>query len=115
MFCAVSHAGSPAAGQGAVGIEIRRADAETASALQTINHTATFQRVSAERALLHELEAGCQTPIGISTKINTAGQLEMQAIIFPEASQTEKPKSGQASGDPSNPTQLAKTLLAKLS
>lgn len=104
----------PAAGQGAVGIEIRAGDTATASALERINHLETFQRVSAERALLHELKAGCQTPIGLNTRFR-GGQLEMRAIIFPEESPTAPPKTGTAIGDPDEPIQIAKALLRNLS
>jgi len=100
----------PAASQGAVGIEIRSDDTETESLLQKINHPETFRRVTAERALLFELKAGCQTPIGINTKI-IDGQLEMQAIIFDEEG-TAPPKSGQATG--TDPTLIARDLLANL-
>ena len=103
----------PAAGQGAVGIEIRSADSQTASALQMINHHETFLRVNAERALLHELQAGCQTPIGINTKLG-AGRLSMAAIVFSEDSESASPRTGAATGDPSKPTQIARDLLADL-
>src|SRR4051812_1250303 len=54
----------PAAGQGALGIEIRRGDHETLSHLQFLNDPATRTAVLAERALLNELGGGCQVPIG---------------------------------------------------
>jgi len=103
----------PAAGQGAVGIEIRSGDAATASALQGINHQETFQRVSAERALLHELKAGCQTPIGLNTSI-CDGQLHMRAIIFSERSASAPPRTGQATGPATNPREIALALLENL-
>jgi hydroxymethylbilane synthase len=103
----------PAAGQGAVGIEIRSDDSETEAALQKINHLQTEHRVSAERALLHELKAGCQTPIAINTKFE-GDQLTMEALIFPEESESSPPKTGTATGNPSTPTQIARDLLANL-
>jgi hydroxymethylbilane synthase len=54
----------PAAGQGALGIEIRRGDSETLKHLEFLNHAATRTSVLAERALLNELGGGCQVPIG---------------------------------------------------
>ncbi len=100
----------PAAGQGAVGIEIRSNDQETETALQKINHGETNRRVTAERALLFELKAGCQTPIAINTKL-VADQIEMHAIIFDEEGEAP-PKTGQAKG--TNPTKIARDLLANL-
>lgn len=60
----------PAAGQGALGIEIRRGDTETLKHLQFLNHQPTRTAVEAERALLNELGGGCQVPIGAHAEIN---------------------------------------------
>lgn len=54
----------PAAGQGAVGIECRSDDATTKALLAPLNHRITAARVTAERAMSHHLEGGCQVPIG---------------------------------------------------
>ena len=53
----------PAGGQGAVGIELRTADAETLALLQAVHHEATAGRVTAERAMNQRLQGGCQVPI----------------------------------------------------
>lgn len=53
----------PAIGQGALAIEIRDGDAETADAIRTLEHPATRAATTAERALLAALEGGCQVPI----------------------------------------------------
>ena len=53
----------PANGQGAVGIEIRQDDSATMALLTPLNHHATWQCVTAERAFLAMLEGGCQVPI----------------------------------------------------
>ncbi|WP_144392611.1 hydroxymethylbilane synthase [Pleionea sediminis] len=54
----------PAAGQGAVGIECRSDDQQTKDLLAPLNHRITAARVTAERAMSHHLEGGCQVPIG---------------------------------------------------
>lgn len=54
----------PAVGQGALGIEVRADDAETADLVRAIDHEATRIAVMAERALLEHLGAGCRMPIG---------------------------------------------------
>ena len=100
----------PAAGQGAVGVEIRSGDQDTESALEKINHSQTFQRVTTERALLAELKAGCQTPIAINTTLD-GDEVDMRAIIFDEEG-AEPPKTGQAKG--TDPAQIARDLLANL-
>jgi hydroxymethylbilane synthase len=53
----------PAAGQGAVGIELRSDDDVTAEAVSVLNHDETALRVRAERALNNRLQGGCQVPI----------------------------------------------------
>ncbi len=54
----------PAAGQGAVGIECRLDDERTRELLAPLNHSLTAARVTAERAVNHHLDGGCQVPIG---------------------------------------------------
>ena len=54
----------PAIGQGAIGIEIRRDDQHLHHLLAPLQHQDTAVAVTAERALLKELEGGCQVPIG---------------------------------------------------
>ena len=55
----------PAAGQGALGIEIRKGDVETLAAVAFLDHADTRFAVTAERAALAALGGGCQVPIGI--------------------------------------------------
>lgn len=54
----------PAAGQGALAIEIRRDDQGTRSKLQFLNDAETQAAIACERALLAALGGGCQVPIG---------------------------------------------------
>ena len=54
----------PAIGQGALGLELRQDDHRTKERLHFLNHEQTCLTVRAERALLKELEGGCQVPIG---------------------------------------------------
>jgi hydroxymethylbilane synthase len=55
----------PAAGQGALGIETRAADAPVLAALAFLDHAPTRYAVTAERAALEALGGGCQVPIGV--------------------------------------------------
>jgi hydroxymethylbilane synthase len=59
-----------AVGQGALGIECRDRDPEILALLKVLEHQPTAQRCYAERALLRELEGGCQVPIGVNTTLN---------------------------------------------
>ncbi|MGE4297303.1 MAG: hydroxymethylbilane synthase [Desulfovibrionaceae bacterium] len=53
----------PAIGQGALGIEYREADEETAELLQFLDDPETHVCVMAERGFLTGLQGGCQVPI----------------------------------------------------
>jgi hydroxymethylbilane synthase len=54
----------PAPAQGALAIECRSDDAEVLGLLGALNHADTRTAVTAERALLAALEAGCSAPVG---------------------------------------------------
>jgi hydroxymethylbilane synthase len=60
----------PAVGQGAIGLECRKADAGTREILEAINHRETWSRVLAERAMLWTLGGGCLVPIGATSKVD---------------------------------------------
>jgi hydroxymethylbilane synthase len=53
----------PAAGQGAIGIEVRANDTRTRELLTRIDHVDTSVAVACERAFLGELDGSCKTPI----------------------------------------------------
>jgi len=68
----------PAPGQGALAIECRAADAasaELAALLAGLDDPATRAAVSAERALLAALEAGCSAPVGAYAEAATDDEL----------------------------------------
>jgi hydroxymethylbilane synthase len=70
----------PAAGQGALGIECRQDDAATISVLLKLDDAAARSRVTAERALLGHLRAGCHAPVGAATRIE-GEQLVLEAVV----------------------------------
>jgi hydroxymethylbilane synthase len=59
----------PAVGQGALAVECRRDDEDARRRLDPLNHIATRQAVAAERAFLHALRGGCQTPVGALARV----------------------------------------------
>ena len=69
----------PAPGQGALGIECREDDTELHSMLQVLHHPQTAASVTAERAFLKRLEAGCNTPVAAlaTVRTNTDGLLTL--------------------------------------
>ncbi len=72
----------PAVGQGALCVEIRANDNEVKElVIKAIDDPATRYAVEAERALLAELEGGCQIPIGAIAQAIPDNKLELQAIV----------------------------------
>ncbi len=70
----------PAPGQGALVIQARADDAETLALLEPLNDRRTGMDTAAERALLHSLEGGLQSPIGALAR-DEHGQRVLRAII----------------------------------
>ena len=70
----------PAAGQGALGIEIRDGDAEMRNCLAFLDHPATRAATTCERALLASMGGGCQVPIGAYAVIQD-GILHLEAVV----------------------------------
>ena len=66
----------PAVGQGSVAVEIRAEREDIKQLVSRLNHPATEKAVRAERALMRELEGGCQVPIG------ALGQLRDDWIVL---------------------------------
>jgi hydroxymethylbilane synthase len=70
----------PAVSQGAIVVETRAADRGILETLSPINHRPSYFATQAERALLRELEGGCQVPIGALARVR--GQsLHLQAMV----------------------------------
>src|SRR5579863_6197894 len=70
----------PAAGQGALGIEIRLGDAATRQRLEFLNDPAARAATTCERALLNRLGGGCQVPIGAFAEMRN-GKLHLESIV----------------------------------
>jgi hydroxymethylbilane synthase len=70
----------PAVGQGALAVEARSGDNEIISLLAVLRHQPTSDAILAERALLRELEGGCQIPVGAHAVIDNQ-QLHLDALI----------------------------------
>jgi hydroxymethylbilane synthase len=71
---------TPAAGQGALGIEIRRGDQATRSHIAFLNDAAARASTTCERALLNKLGGGCQVPIGAFAEIED-GRIHLNALV----------------------------------
>ena len=70
----------PAVGQGAIAVEAALDNEEIIALVKKIDHSASRQAVSAERAFLKELEGGCQVPIGAYAVIED-GYLRLEGAV----------------------------------
>ena len=71
----------PAVAQGAIGIERRLDDHNTADLLAAIHHVPTGQRLAAERSFLATLDGSCETPIGGLAELD-GGTLTLRGEIL---------------------------------
>ena len=71
----------PAAGQGAIAVQIRAGDLDTKALADLMNHEPTMHAVVAERAFLGALEGGCQVPIGALAATNADGSSVLHGMI----------------------------------
>ena len=95
----------PAAGQGALGIEIRAGDSVTRQYLAFLDDAAARATTTCERALLNKLGGGCQVPIGAFAQVRD-GRLHLEAIVAdPDGS-----KILRESRDGSDPVQLGESV-----
>ena len=101
----------PAAGQGAVGLEIRNGDHRALTFCKSIRHDETWHRITAEREFLRLLDAGCHTPVGVYSSL-TEGILHLRARVYQESGNVA-PKTAEVTG--TEPLAVAHALHQSLS
>jgi hydroxymethylbilane synthase len=95
----------PAAGQGALAIEIRFGDSAIRAHLAFLDDVAARSTTTCERALLNRLGGGCQVPIGAFAEIRN-GQLHLEAVVADPDGTTVL----RESRDGSDPVQLGESV-----
>jgi hydroxymethylbilane synthase len=70
----------PAAGQGALAIEIRSGDSTTRQLIAFLDDAAARVATICERALLNKMGGGCQVPIGALAEVR-GGSLHLQGVV----------------------------------
>lgn len=101
----------PAPGQGALAVEVRRGDTVSTRAVQALDDPATRVCVTAERAVLATLQAGCTAPIGALATIEGTG-LQLSAFAGREDGTAAMRRT--ATGDCARPGELGDALARKL-
>ncbi|HEU5026165.1 MAG TPA: hydroxymethylbilane synthase [Spirillospora sp.] len=108
----------PAPSQGALAIECRADDAPTAAALRAVDDAPSRLAVTAERAFLAGLDAGCTSPVGaLAVPDGDGGALRLDGLVaVPDGSSVLRRST---TGPAATPTEaaalgrrLARTLLA---
>jgi hydroxymethylbilane synthase len=99
----------PCVGQGAIGIEIREHDERVARLCQQLNHYDTHQCVLAERAFLHAMGGGCQSPVAAYAEVR-GERLRLRAVSF----RSEPARRAEAEGDVREPVRLGEQVAALL-
>jgi hydroxymethylbilane synthase len=98
----------PAAGQGALAVEIRSKDERMKTLLAPIHHERSAAEAEAERELLRRLEGGCQVPLGIWAQATDDGFLRlMAAMARPDGSELIR---AEATGLSETPGEIAAAL-----
>ena len=101
----------PAAGQGALGIEIRSDQAGVAAMLVALNHPATAACVRAERQVSRVLGGSCQVPLGAHATLQGDTLHIAGFVANPDGSQFIH---DVAAGDMSDPEAVGQLLADKL-
>lgn len=70
----------PAVAQGAMAVQLRSADSETARWVSPLDDAPTRAATAAERALLGRLEGGCQIPVGALAEVSD-GKLWLRGAV----------------------------------
>lgn len=95
----------PAAGQGALAIEIRAGDSVTRQHLAFLDDAEAHATTTCERALLNKLGGGCQVPIGAFAEVRE-GRLHLEAIV----AEPDGSKILRESLDGTDPVQLGESV-----
>jgi hydroxymethylbilane synthase len=100
----------PAAGQGALAVTTRSADARALQAVQPLDHGPSRAATAAERAFLGTLQGGCQVPVGVLATVTSV--LELHGIVA-SVDGTHSVR-GQMSGDVEQAVELGRQLANRL-
>ncbi len=96
----------PAAGQGTLALEARAGDEHARGAAAAISDAATWDALTAERALVARLDASCNTPLGAHASVGPGGIVLRTFVGLPDGSEWLRDEA-PAAGDPAQAGELA--------
>lgn len=77
----------PAAGQGALALQVRSDDAESGEAVASVNDLRAMRELTAERTVVALLQATCNTPLGVHAQVD-GNALTIDAFVgLPDGSE----------------------------
>jgi len=97
----------PAVGQGAIGVECRLKDTEAGDLLAPLDDAETRTAIIAERALLAELQGGCQVPLGAWARVERGELIPDACVTSVDGSQCVKQR---ATAPPDQAAQLGQHM-----
>lgn len=103
----------PAPAQGALAVECRADEPYMIEILAALDHPATRAAVSAERALLSTLEAGCSAPVAGLAELSGSGELRLHGAVFSTDGDRIVRRTGTAT-DPRSADRLGRDLADEL-
>jgi hydroxymethylbilane synthase len=101
----------PAVSQGAITVQIRADDERVEPWVEVMNHEPTRTATVAERALLREVEGGCQVPLGAHATVRE-GRVELAAAVA--ALDGSATVSGRREGPTTEAAALGRSLAGEL-
>jgi hydroxymethylbilane synthase len=126
LFASTVEGMLPAAGQGAIALEVLEKSSAIRDLLRAVNHPDTWFCVRAEREFLRLLGGGCEVPIGVRATIRSAETSEggslgesvssmgeqalLEAIVFEE----DIVRTGSVAGNFGSAELAAQTLFRKI-
>jgi hydroxymethylbilane synthase len=104
---------TPAAGQGALVLQIREEDEQAAAAVGPLGDETALRELTAERAVVALLDATCATPIGVHAKVD-GEQMRIDAFVgLPDGSEWIRDRVEGPAAEPALlGAELAQRLLA---
>jgi hydroxymethylbilane synthase len=104
---------TPAAGQGALALQVRVDDGAARSAAESITDVKALAELTAERAIVAELNASCNTPIGIHAS-HRKKKGEMRVVAFVGLPDGAIWIRDRVDGDAADPEGLGKELAERM-